>query len=168
MVPFKGRSGLKQYVPSKPHKYGYKVFVLCSSSGLIHNFDVYSGRIGPPQNDPDLESSSNIALTLSEVIPNNANHLLYFDNWFTSMPLKLELWKRGIFCLGTARSNRLKGCALMTDKEMKSKGRGTYDEKECKIDGAVFRAVKWYDAKSVTLLTTFDSAEPTNSVKRYD
>ena len=141
---------------------------MCSSSGLIHNFDVYSGRIAPPQNGPDLGSSSNIVLTLSEVIPNNVNHLLYFDNWFTFIPLELELWKRRIFGLGTARSNRLKGCTMMTDKEMKSKARGTYDEKECKIDGAVFWAVKWYDAKSVTLLTTFDSAEPTNSVKRYD
>ena len=60
MVPFKGRSKLKQYVPSKPHKYGYKVFVLCDSSGIIHNFKVFTGRIAPPQNSPDLGPSSNI------------------------------------------------------------------------------------------------------------
>ena len=29
MIPFKGASSLKQYLPNKPHKYGYKVFVLC-------------------------------------------------------------------------------------------------------------------------------------------
>ena len=48
MVPFKGNSSLKQYIPSKPHKYGYKVFVLCNNSGVIHDFEVYSGSVEPP------------------------------------------------------------------------------------------------------------------------
>ena len=90
MVPYKGRSKLKQYAPSKPHKYGYKVFVLCDLSGIIHNFEVRTGRIPPPQNGPDLGSSSNIVITLSEVVPSNRNHLLYCDNWFTSFQLQLE------------------------------------------------------------------------------
>ena len=138
MVLFKGRSKLKQYVPSKPHKYGYKVFVLCDSSGIIHKFEVYTGRIAPPQNEPDLGPSSNIVITLSEVVPSNRNHLLYCNSWFTSLQLQLELWKRGIFCLGTVRSNRLRECKLLTDKELKAKGRGSYDEKECNIGGAIF------------------------------
>ena len=124
IVAFKGRSKLKQYVPSKPHKYGYKVFVLCNLSGIIHNFEVYTGRIAPPQNGPDLGPSSNIVITLSEDVPSNRNHLLYCDNWFTSLQLQLELWKRGIFFLGTVRNNRLRGCKLLTDKELKVKGRG--------------------------------------------
>ena len=32
MVPFKGRSVLKQYLPMKPHKWGYKLFVLCDNT----------------------------------------------------------------------------------------------------------------------------------------
>ena len=65
MIPFKGSSSLKHYVPSKPHKYGYKIFVLCDSQGIIHDFQVYTGPLTPPENHPDLGASSNIVLTLS-------------------------------------------------------------------------------------------------------
>ena len=106
MVPFKGSSSLKQYVPSKPHKYGYKFFVLCDAKGIIYNFEIYSGKINPCENYPNLGASSNIVLKLCEVIPSNLNHLLYCDNWFTSYPLLHELSQRGIYCLGTVRSNR--------------------------------------------------------------
>ncbi|KAH8036022.1 hypothetical protein HPB51_016326 [Rhipicephalus microplus] len=42
MVPFKGRSSLKQYIPSKPHKWGYKVFLLCDPQGMVHSFEIYT------------------------------------------------------------------------------------------------------------------------------
>ena len=32
MIPFKGNSCLKQYIPSKPHKYGYKEFCVMQQS----------------------------------------------------------------------------------------------------------------------------------------
>ena len=122
MIPFKGKSSLKQYVPNKPHKYGYKVFVLCNSKGIIHDFELYSGKIHPLPGEPDLGASSNIALRLAKVIPAAQNHLLFFDNWFTSMPLMCHLAKSKIFCLGTVRSNRLRGCVFPTDKELKRQG----------------------------------------------
>ena len=168
MIPFKGASSLKQYIPKKPHKYGYKVFVLCSHKGIIHDFELYSGKIEPPENsDIDLEASSNIVLRLAEQIPSHVN-LLYFDNWFTSIPLQKELAKREIFYLGTVRSNHLQGCTLSSDKELKKKGRGTFQEKECILDSTPVRVIKWMDSKPVTLLTTFESAEPTSVVKRWD
>ena len=40
MIPFKENSSLKQYIQSKLHKYGYKVFVLCNNSDIIHDFEV--------------------------------------------------------------------------------------------------------------------------------
>ena len=54
MVPFKGSSSLKQHVPSKPHKYGYKFFVLCDAKGIIYNFEIYSEKINPCEYYPDL------------------------------------------------------------------------------------------------------------------
>ena len=168
MIPFKGNSGLKQYIPSKPHKYGYKVFVLCDSKGLAHDFDFYTGKILPPLHGPDLGASSNIVLRLAETIPSNKNHILVFDNWFNSVQLQCELAKRAIYCLGTVRTNRLQGCNLLSDKELKKKGRGAYHEKECVIGTTTLRAVKWFDSKAVSLLTSFESAEPAGSVKRWD
>ena len=47
MVGFKGRSSLKQYMPMKSTKRGYKVWCLCDShNGFICNFEVYTGSCG--------------------------------------------------------------------------------------------------------------------------
>ncbi|XP_042885490.1 piggyBac transposable element-derived protein 3-like [Penaeus japonicus] len=89
MVPFKGRSCLKQYVPSKPHKYGYKFFVLAGKDGMTYDFMPYTGKINPVNDPtvPDLGASSNVVLQLSQIIPSNCNYYMFFDNWFTSLPL---------------------------------------------------------------------------------
>ncbi|XP_050041158.1 piggyBac transposable element-derived protein 3-like [Dermacentor andersoni] len=39
IVPFKGRSSLKQYNPKKPHRWGYNVFAL----RCLRDFEVFSG-----------------------------------------------------------------------------------------------------------------------------
>ena len=44
MVGFKGRSILNQYMPSKPKKWGIKLWDRCSSTCFLHDFDVYQGR----------------------------------------------------------------------------------------------------------------------------
>ena len=36
IVPFKGKSGLKQYLTKKKHKWGYEIFVLCDTKGIVH------------------------------------------------------------------------------------------------------------------------------------
>ncbi|XP_070395386.1 piggyBac transposable element-derived protein 4-like [Dermacentor albipictus] len=43
IVPFKGRSSLKQYNPTKPHRWGHKVFALSGVSGFCYDFEVFSG-----------------------------------------------------------------------------------------------------------------------------
>ena len=45
MIPFRGRSVFKQYIPSKPTKWGIKVWMICESrSGYCLDFDIYTGR----------------------------------------------------------------------------------------------------------------------------
>lgn len=45
MIPFKGRSSLKQYLPMKPIKRGYKVWCQADSdTGYLMQFQVYEGR----------------------------------------------------------------------------------------------------------------------------
>ena len=45
MVPFKGRSTLKQYLPMKPVKRGFKVWVLADAhTGYLSRFSVYEGK----------------------------------------------------------------------------------------------------------------------------
>ena len=168
MIPFKGISSLKQYMPLKPVKWGYKVHCLCGEDGIMYDFVIYKGKIEPLSDEPDLGASSNIVVNLARTIPNDLNHLLYFDRWFTSLPLQTHLASKGIYSLGTVNVNRLPGIAFASDKEFLQTGRGSYQEKSTVVDACEVRAVKWMDNRSVTLLSTFASAEPLNECKRYD
>ena len=127
MVPFKGKSGLKQYNPQKPKKWGYKLYVLSGIDGLIHNFEIHTGAIQPCPNQPDLKASGNIVLTLLQNVPRFKWHKLYFDNWYTSVDLVKHLHNQGIACVGTVRANRLPNCKMTPDAAMKKKGRATIE-----------------------------------------
>ncbi|XP_050502828.1 piggyBac transposable element-derived protein 2-like [Diabrotica virgifera virgifera] len=84
------------------------------------------------------------------------------------MQLQIELDKLGIPSVGTVRPNRLKGCNFSTDKDMKKKGRGSFEELVYKKEGITLRAVKWYDNKPVHLLSSFVGTYPTSQVQRWD
>ena len=46
MVPYKGRSSLKQYMPNKPVKRGLKVWMRSDSNkGYVSQFQVYVGKV---------------------------------------------------------------------------------------------------------------------------
>ena len=47
MIPFKGRSTLKQYMPQKPVKRGIKVWMLAdTTNGYVTSLEVYTGKKG--------------------------------------------------------------------------------------------------------------------------
>lgn len=47
MIPFKGQSSLKQYMPKKPVKRGIKVWVISdATNGFVSQFEVYTGKKG--------------------------------------------------------------------------------------------------------------------------
>ena len=168
VVPFKGKSVLRTYNPKKPKKWGYKIFVLSGVDGLIHNLEIYTGKIEPCPGQPDIKAASNIVLRLLSSIPRNVWHKIYCDNWFTSVALHTTLSKQGIACLGTVRSNRLPGCTFPTDKVMRRQGRGTTCLQTTTIDGVELRATKWFDNRGVVLLSTYAAVDPTTQIERFD
>uniref|UniRef100_A0A8B9GTM1 PiggyBac transposable element-derived protein domain-containing protein n=1 Tax=Astyanax mexicanus TaxID=7994 RepID=A0A8B9GTM1_ASTMX len=168
IVPFKGKHPMKQYNPKKPKRWGYKVFVLSDSRGLVYNFEIYTGKIPPCDGLPDIGASRNIVLSFTSIIPGNMSHKLYCDNWFTSVDLQVIEAKRKIHCVGTVRANRLPGLNFATDNEFKKRGRGAFEERETLVNGVSLRAVKWFDNRPVTLLSSFASANPTTAVERWD
>lgn len=170
MVPFKGNSSMKQYIPMKPHKRGYKIFILADHTGMVYDFIPYTGKIQPVSNVnvPDLNPSSNAVLHLAECIPPFKNHKLYFDNWFTSVPLLDHLASRGIWCSGTVQHKRLPNVTFKSDKQLQSHGRGSYDEWEAKCENSKITAVKWYDNKAVHLVSTFATSFPLDNCQRFD
>ncbi|XP_057294618.1 piggyBac transposable element-derived protein 3-like [Hydractinia symbiolongicarpus] len=168
IVPFKGRHSIKQYNPKKPHKWGFKVFVLSGVSGFSYNFEVFTGEADNvcAQNEPDLGASSKVVVRLARVIPENCNYKLYVDNWFNSIPLNVYMYTKGIQMVGTVRRNRIGKCPVSSEKEIKKKGSGTHEERVATIDDVDVCVVSWFDNKVVTLLSNFVGSEPTRYVKR--
>ncbi|XP_054270077.1 piggyBac transposable element-derived protein 3-like [Macrosteles quadrilineatus] len=168
IVPFKGKSGLKQYNPKKPYKWGYKLFILCDTTGLVHNFEVYTGHIEPVTGAPDLGASSNVVLRMTQVVPKHKGYLVYFDNWFASLRLFTTLAQDGIGALGTIQKERFPGLTFPSDSEMKQNGRGSLVEVEVNFEGVDVRALKWLDNRGVTIASTFESAMPVSQITRFD
>ena len=54
MILFEGRSTMKQYMPLKPVKRGYKVWCACdSTNGMVYNIDMYTGAVAGKVADED-------------------------------------------------------------------------------------------------------------------
>ncbi|XP_016519048.1 piggyBac transposable element-derived protein 3-like [Poecilia formosa] len=152
MVPFKGKNRLKQYLPGKPKKWGYKIFILAGSDGVPHNFEVYKGKAVQPVDLQDIGVSGNIVLRLSQRVPTPLNYKIFFDNWFTSVSLIKTLAQQGIHCTGTVRSNRLPGVNL---KDIRCWKRNHLVCSEVTVT-------------SVSLLSNYIGAHPVTEVDRWD
>lgn len=168
IIPFKGRNVMKQYVRGKPEPWGFKIFVLCSSDGMVHNFIFYQGA-GTTISDKykNYGLGTSVILSLADgVIPQHKNYKLFFDNFFSSITLFRELKALGILAAGTVRKNRLESCPLVTDKVLQERGRGSMDSAVTR-DGEIV-AVKWMDNSSVILFSTFVGIGEIDKVKRWD
>lgn len=172
MCASKGRHYMKQYMPAKPHKWGYKLFVLCGVSGYSYNFEIYTGtendRRNRRVNEPDLGASANVVVRLSRIIPENQNYVVYFDNYYTSLPLLHYLANKGTYSLGTVRRNRIPNCKLPSEDEAKKMDRGTSVEYVCDFESVEISSVAWRDNKTVCLLSTYAGELPKGNVERYD
>lgn len=167
------RHFMKQYLPNKPHKWGFKLYVLCCLMGYAYSFEIYSGtqnHIKMP-NEPDLGAISNTVVRLLRHVPRKVNHIVYFDNFYTCLPLFHYLYNEGIYCLGTVQRNRLgKSCKLPEKKDVlkTSVPRGSYSENVTNFEDVRFSAVSWKDNRQVLLLSTYIGAQPVDSIGRFD
>ncbi|XP_071158717.1 piggyBac transposable element-derived protein 4-like [Mytilus edulis] len=150
MVPFKGRTLLKQYLPSKPHKWGAKVWMLAeSANSYIQYIDVYPGRT--VRTEGSLGSSVVKNCLEGANIAGQGYHV-YTDNFFTSPNLYLELWENyDTAACGTVRNTRA-GLPkdIMCKKPVNVVTRGDHQFRQ---KGALL-AVSWKDKKTVSVLST--------------
>ena len=103
MVGFKGRSTLKQYMPMKPTKHGFKVWCRCDATNeCTCSFQVYTGKVVVAV-QKDL--GSRVVYAVSETILDKGYHL-YFDSYLSSPMLAQNLVERETFSIATARTNR--------------------------------------------------------------
>uniref|UniRef100_W5MYF4 PiggyBac transposable element-derived protein domain-containing protein n=1 Tax=Lepisosteus oculatus TaxID=7918 RepID=W5MYF4_LEPOC len=172
MAPYKGRKAgsLRQYLPAKHKKLGFKIFVRAGVSGFVYDFFVYTGKptIDGATQIPlkELGLGDNVVLHLCKTIRNPPDCVVYFDNFFTSLSLLTYLKdSMGLRSLGTIRKNRLMGCKLEDDRELLKRGRGSFDYR---VDNdAQLAIVKWADSKTVTLVSTCASVMPVGEVKHF-
>lgn len=157
MVKFKGRSSLRQYMPMKPVKRGYKVWIRANESGYVSQFQIYTGKINA---SPEGNLGSRVVKDLSRTLVGKGFNL-YFDNFFNSVQLQKDLQSEKIYSCGTFRKGR-KGMPqdLLEDKNLQQ---GQFDWRVSN-DGLAF--MKWKDKRSVLLLSNFHDPTVLQTAKR--
>ncbi|XP_026735864.1 piggyBac transposable element-derived protein 4-like [Trichoplusia ni] len=169
MIKFKGRSSLKQYMPMKPVKRGYKVWVRAdSSTGYVYMFRIYTGKTDTTETG----LGSNVIKSLCEpLIRANYRGHFAFDNFFSSTDLLQYLFDHEIYSTATVRSDRqdlpllVKKPKLTGDKEADSKTAEASKRQNARVKKMkrgkwkwrVKRNVAfavWRDTKQVTVLST--------------
>lgn len=158
MIQFKGRSSLKQYVPLKPVKRGFKVWCLASSStGYLYNFDIYCRR----KEDRRGTLGEDVVLHLIKRI-NLVDHRLFFDNFFTTINLLLQLKKRTIGVTGTIRTDR-----KLFPKELLRKDKLERGEYAYRTSGQI-SVVTWQDKKTVFVASNIFDPMKTATIIRSE
>lgn len=101
MIPFQGRSTLKQYMPAKPIKRGIKVWCRADAhNGYMSEVQVYEGK----SDSAESGLGKRVVLDLAKRLEGKKYHI-YFDNFFSSVSLLETLLSMGIYACGTARQN---------------------------------------------------------------
>ncbi|XP_070383803.1 piggyBac transposable element-derived protein 3-like isoform X2 [Dermacentor albipictus] len=164
VIPFSGRTQLKQLIPRTTNPEGLRNFVLATPDGLILDFEIYVGK-----KSTLFQGSSGITesavLRLSNSLTSGTK--LFFDRYFTSSPLLDKLAEKGIFGTGLLMDNRVPKCVkFSSESALKAKGKGT-SEMMVRDDGKQI-LVRWYDNKAVTLMSSIHGKQAEDScLKSY-
>ncbi|XP_050453533.1 piggyBac transposable element-derived protein 4-like [Cataglyphis hispanica] len=158
LVPFRGRILFRQYIKQKRHRYGIKVFKLCSGPGYTYSFQIYTGK-GENTSEIYGNKSTEIVMALCQDILGKG-HTICTDNWYTSVNLAEKLIDMHTHLLGTLRKNRRDNPKEVVAQKLK---RGDVIARENKNGVTV---LKWKDKRDVLMLSTKHSAEMTTIQKR--
>jgi hypothetical protein len=142
---WKGRLSFKQYIPSKRHRYGIKIFILCDClTGFVLDFEIYVGSQTYIERYEDLGVAGSVVMMLMRPYLQKG-HNLFMDNWYTSPALFEVLHENLTGACGTVRKNRT-GMPNFIDEL--TRGEIEYQHTD------VLLALKWFDKREVTMLST--------------
>ncbi|CAG5022627.1 unnamed protein product [Parnassius apollo] len=127
MVPYYGRHSCKQFIRGKPIRWGYKLWVGATRLGYVIWFDPYQGKSSTiAEGYIQFGLGGSVILEFADVLQGRDPTLpfhLFFDNYFSSIPLLHELSNRGLRATGTIRENRTSKCPLESNKDFKNTDR---------------------------------------------
>ena len=86
----------------KPIKQGIKIWILDATTGYVSAFDGYTGKKG---SSSEKGLGSRVVHELCEDLYHTYRHI-YYDNYFSSVNLALDLFRAGLYSCGTLQSNR--------------------------------------------------------------
>ena len=176
MIAYKGtRAGnLRQYIASKPDKWGFKFFARASCDGIIHDFIPYQGAstfdhigVNLSASENTMNLSTKVVVALAKSMRKLDGSVIYADNFFTSYNL-IKYLKKEYSCLytGTARETRIGKPNLRSTADM-NKTTVPREDMDFKSSNGVV-AVKWKDNKIVLMESSASGVEPITSILRYD
>ena len=148
LINFYGNCRFRMFIPSKPGKYGLKLWVMADSDTYYcADAQLYAGKVG---SQCDVGQGMRVVLQLTESISGSGRNVTT-DNFFTSYQLSKELTKRNLTLVGTVRGNRKEIPPDMlpaADREVKSSVFGF------SADGATMVSYVTKRRKAVVLLST--------------
>lgn len=105
---------IRQYMPNKPKNHGFHAHCF-----IGNNFEIHTGQEAQIlDGEKYLGVSSKVVVRLARGIPRHINHKLFYDNYYTSIPLLVCLHSLGILAVGTVRSNHVINTPLSNEKTM--------------------------------------------------
>ncbi|XP_045471831.1 piggyBac transposable element-derived protein 4-like [Harmonia axyridis] len=149
MVPWRGRLVFRQYLPAKSHKYGVKIYKVCTTEGYTYDLRIYAGKnISTGVTAQNGKGHTyNICMDLLKDLKHEGR-ILYIDNFYTSVQLCRDLLQSHTYVCGTLRSNRKGNPKTVCTKKLK---RGeVYGQQN--QDG--IRVLKWVDKRPVLMISS--------------
>lgn len=144
MMPWQGRVSFKQFIPSKPIRYGIKLYFCCEAKcGYVCRLKVYAGKEG---NVAEKQHGENVVRHLVQDFYHKG-HTVYMDSFFSSVQLFEDLFENETKACGTLRANRKWIPASLKGAHLK-KSEATFRRKEN------IMIMKYKDKKDVFMLSS--------------
>ena len=150
MVKYKGRLGFKQYMPTKPVKWGIKVWVHAdATNSFVSTMQAYTGKKNAGQPEHGLGHR-----VVCDLVSNlkGKNYHIFSNNFFTSARLVEDLLSNKLYLCGTTHANRTDFPKDLKAKKPKVKalhrGESLFHQK-----GNIVASV-WKDKKAMAFIST--------------
>ncbi|GBP23682.1 PiggyBac transposable element-derived protein 3 [Eumeta japonica] len=137
-----------------------KILRTPGSDGLMVDFEIYYGN--NPVLTHNLGLGPAVVLRLLQSVPPGS--CIFFDRYFTTVPLLEELSKLGYHGTGTIMTNRIPDRQNLCFKDDKRMARGDIEQRVSKD----IVLVKWKDTKAVLTASNCTGGTEIELVQRYD
>ncbi|XP_044589814.1 piggyBac transposable element-derived protein 3-like isoform X2 [Cotesia glomerata] len=104
LYPYRGRTRFTQYIPSKPAKYGIKVWWICDAENLYP----LTGQLYTGKSSEGREKNVGERVVKDLVAPyKGSGRNITMDNYFTTLPLAKSLLSWNLTIVGTLKKNAM-------------------------------------------------------------